>query len=103
MNADLINGIFESVGAILCLFNVKQIYKDKKVAGVMIGPTLFFASWGIWNLFFYPAVNCWFSFVGGVFLCIFNWWWVVLAFYYTWKNETNVETDDYPNSSCDME
>lgn len=42
----------------------------------------FFWSWGIWNLFFYPSLGQWYSFVGGIALVAGNTVWVALALRY---------------------
>jgi len=55
MNIDIINGSFELFGGILYLLNIKALYISKKVEGISLLPTVFFTSWGLWNLFYYPA------------------------------------------------
>lgn len=80
---DLINGSFESGGAVLCAFNVLRIMRDKKVRGVSVAVSGFFALWGAWNLVYYPGLGQWLSFFGGLGLVLFNTIWVVLAVQYT--------------------
>lgn len=82
MNVDIINGLFEGIGSILCWVNTITLYKSKKVSGVYWPTTLFFSLWGIWNLVYYPSLNQTWSFYGGVFLVSGNISWVVLAIYY---------------------
>lgn len=84
---DIVNGSFEIFGGFLLWYNVKTILRDKKVAGVSWIPTAFFASWGLWNLYFYPSVNCWWSFVGGLNVVSANIVWVILMIYYTSKQK----------------
>lgn len=84
--ADLINGLYEAGGGAMNWLNVAALRKDKKVSGVRILPTFFFTSWGVWNLYYYPHLNQWFSFVGGLAICGANAVWVGLAFYYKRKN-----------------
>lgn len=79
---DLINGLFELFGAILIAINVRQILKDKEIKGVHWIPTGFFSLWGFWNLFYYPHLDQWLSFVAGVLLFITNTTWVSLMIYY---------------------
>ncbi len=69
---DLINGTFEIGGAFVNLINIRQIFKDKEVKGVHWAPFVFFTTWGIWNLLYYPSLAQWFSFFGGVILVIVN-------------------------------
>jgi len=82
MTPDLINALFEFVGAGLVLMNVRQLFIDKRLCGVHWYPTAFFSAWGFWNLYYYPALDQWLSFAGGVALVLANTAWVVLALYY---------------------
>lgn len=84
---DLINGAFESVGAIMCWANTFKLYKDKQVKGVLIGVQVFFSLWGLWNLYYYPSLNQWASFTGGAMLVLGNAAWCVLAYYYMRRNK----------------
>ncbi len=83
MRPDIINGCFELLGGILNFINVYRVYKDKKLSGVSLIPTLFFTLWGFWNLYYYPHLNQWWSFFGGLIIVIANLAWVALAIYYT--------------------
>ena len=82
---DTINGTFELIAGILLWINVIQLHKDKKISGVNIIPTAFFALWGYWNLYFYREVNCWHSWIGGIFVVIANTIWVCQMIYYAKK------------------
>ena len=86
MTPDLINGLFEVGGAILLLGNVRAISRDKEIKGVCWGPTVFFAVWGIWNLFYYPSLEQWFSFAGGLAIVAVNLVWVAQIAYYRMTN-----------------
>jgi hypothetical protein len=66
MTPDVLNGIFELVGSLFILLNVKRVLRDKRVLGFDWRVMLFFTSWGFWNLYYYPHLDQWFSFVGGV-------------------------------------
>lgn len=81
---DLVNGLFELFGGILLCLNIRRLYKDKKVTGVSWIPVAFFTSWGLWNLYFYPALNCWASFVGGIVVVTANAAWLGMAWWYCW-------------------
>ncbi|KKL45911.1 hypothetical protein LCGC14_2350840, partial [marine sediment metagenome] len=63
--ADFINGAFELLGAVAIFGHVRRVLKDKAVAGVSILSVCFFASWGLWNLYYYPSLGQWVSFWGG--------------------------------------
>lgn len=82
MIPDIINGSFEFLGAVMLTFSVMQLYKDKVVRGVRVFPTAFFTLWGLWNLFYYPHLNQWYSFAGGLAIVIVNAMWVAMAVHY---------------------
>ena len=69
---DLINGLFELFGGILMWKNVAQIRKHKAVRGVHWVPTAFWIAWGLWNLYFYPHLDQWMSFTGGLLIVVGN-------------------------------
>ena len=75
---DSINGLFEVIGGCLLWLSVLKLYRDKKVAGVHWLPFVFYASWGYWNLYYYPSLNQWLSFVGGIVVVTSNTAWVIL-------------------------
>jgi hypothetical protein len=79
---DLINGLFELLGGFALWDNVKRIRKDKQVRGVNWKVTLFFTAWGFWNLFYYPHLDQWLSFVGGLNIFTANFVWLVFAMRY---------------------
>lgn len=79
---DLINGTFEALGGITSWMNCWQLYKDKEVKGVVWQFTLFFFTWGVWNLYYYPHLGQWLSFIGGLVICSANLVWVGLAVFY---------------------
>ena len=85
MNIDLINGLFELIGGALNWINVKYLLRDKQVKGVAVFPCAFFSAWGLWNLYYYPALNQWMSFMGGLIIVSANGVWVGLAIYYKHK------------------
>lgn len=84
MNApDLINGIFESIGSLFILLSILKLHRDKLVKGVSWIHVGFFATWGYWNLYYYPHLEQWVSFWGGVGIVITNTIWSVQLVYYT--------------------
>lgn len=82
---DIINGTFEGAGAAFILNHCRVLWHDKRVAGVSIVSTIFFAAWGGWNLFYYPHLGQWASFAGGVAIACANCLWIGLMFYYRRK------------------
>lgn len=83
---DLINGGFEAAGGlVILLLNIRCTHRDKAVKGINPWATGFFASWGLWNLFFYPSLDQWWSFAGGAFLVAMNFIWFGQLVYYSRK------------------
>lgn len=87
MSPDIINGLFEFFGAVVIMLNVRALYRDKVVKGVHWGVTGFFAAWGLWNLFYYPSLDQWFSFAGGCAIVTVNLIWLGQVWYYktSWR------------------
>ena len=82
---DIINGLFEAVGGTMNWLNVVALYRDKEVKGVRILPQAIFFIWGVWNLYYYPHLNQWMSFTGGLVIVLANCVWVSLALFYARK------------------
>jgi hypothetical protein len=79
---DIFNGSFELLGAPFIFLSVIKLYKDKIVAGVSWLHAGFFATWGYWNLYYYPHLDQWASFAGGVLIVIINTIWLCQLIYY---------------------
>ena len=79
---DLINGLFESLGAVVLSGNVKAIRAHKMVRGVNWKVTLFFTAWGFWNIYYYPHLGQWLSFTGGLAIVAVNCAWLYYAIKY---------------------
>jgi hypothetical protein len=79
---DLFNGVYEGVGAVMLALNTRRLYVDKQVKGVSVVPLAFFGSWGLWNLYYYPALGQWLSFTGGAALVTVNLLNLALMMYY---------------------
>jgi hypothetical protein len=82
INPDIVNGAVESASAYFTWRNAYSLYKARELRGVYWPTTLFFTLWGLWNLYYYPALHQWCSFSGGVVLVTGNAIWVVLAILY---------------------
>ena len=87
INVDIINGLFELFGGCLLLLNILRLHKDKCIKGVSWTPVAFFTSWGFWNLYYYPSLEQWFSFFGGLFIVFINSIWLIQVFYYNKKKK----------------
>lgn len=79
---DAINGVYEFLGGFFILMHCIRLLRDKKVRGVSITATAFFTSWGIWNLYYYPYLGQWASFIGGCNIVCMNLLWIGLMLYY---------------------
>ncbi|MEE8386489.1 MAG: hypothetical protein V3S01_11290 [Dehalococcoidia bacterium] len=95
MTPDMVNGGFECIGAVMLGRNVWQLYKDKIVRGVHWWATAFFASWGYWNLFYYPHLDQWFSFTGGIAIVAINTVWLAQMLYYNRRERLGYEWKGY--------
>lgn len=80
--SDLINGLFEFSSACFQAINVYQLHKDKEVKGVSVIPAMYFLTWGLWNLYFYPANGLIYSFIGGIFIAVINITYIIQLFYF---------------------
>jgi hypothetical protein len=80
---DVVNGLFEMLSGFFLWNNVRILLKHKSVKGVSILTTSVFALWGYWNLFYYPHLNQWMSFFGGINVVLANTAWVILAIKYS--------------------
>jgi hypothetical protein len=79
---DIINGCFEAAGSISVFANVRRILKDKAVKGIDLKAATVFTSWSIWNLAYYPMLDQWLSFTGGLAIVAGNATWLALALKY---------------------
>lgn len=84
MLADIVNGLFESVGGLFIAMSCFRLHQDKKVRGISLWQVGFFTLWGYWNLYFYWQFP--FSWWGGIGVVVANTTWLAMAAYYT-RNE----------------
>lgn len=77
--ADLVNGLFEAIGGVMIWINVRTILRDRQVRGVTSFVTWFFTAWGFWNLYYYPHLAQWLSFLGGCIIVSGNFAWCICA------------------------
>ena len=79
---DLLNSCFELFGSAFILLSIVKVLKNKSSAGVNWAHPAFFNTWGFWNLFYYPHLEQWLSFIGGVGVVLANTTWVILLIKY---------------------
>lgn len=82
MSPDVLNAGFELVGAFFTWQNFKRIRRDKGYAGIYWPAVVFFTSWGLWNLFYYPHLGQWWSATAGLALFVCNCCWLGGMWYY---------------------
>lgn len=84
MTPDLLNATFEAVGAAFLLADCRALHRDKQLRGIFWPGRVFWASWGLWNVFYYPAIGQMLSFYAGLLVLATNTIWCALA----WKYRT---------------
>ncbi len=81
-NPDLINSLFEGLAGVMLWNNVRVLAKHKEIRGISVLTVILFSLWGYWNLFYYPHLDQWLSFVAGILVVTANSAWIVLALKY---------------------
>ena len=79
---DYINSLFEFGMAFVILLSVLKLREEKVVKGFHWANVAFPALWGIWNLFYYPSLDQWASFTGGVVIVTINIYYLSLIYKY---------------------
>lgn len=87
MSPDLVNGLFEFVGSCFTWMNVRAVCRAKGYAGYYLPGMVFFTSWGVWNLYYYPSLGQWWSFLGGACITLANLLWIAVMAYYGRKRD----------------
>lgn len=102
LTPDWINGAFEFCGAFFTWSNFVVYCRERELKGVYWPATAFFTVWGLWNLFYYPAIGQPVSFVGGIFLTGGSAAWLtyVLIDKAVARMDTSIDEWSSPNSSC---
>ena len=86
LSADMVNALFEVGGALFTLNHCRVLHIDKRVGGVSVISIIFFTLWGLWNIFWYPHLNQWWSFWGGLLILGSNLLWIAMLLYYRKRN-----------------
>lgn len=79
---DTVNGLYEFLGGVFVLMHCRQLYRDKLVKGVSLVAIVCFFTWGLWNLYYYPHLDQWASFWGGIAVCSANVVYIGMLVYY---------------------
>lgn len=83
MNPDITQACWELGSACFGLLNIRAILRARKIDGVHWAPTLFFAAWGVYNLWFYDALNLPAAWWAGMAITAVNSLWLGLVFYFS--------------------
>ncbi len=89
---DLINGSFETLSGFVLLLHCVKMHQEKKIRGVSVLACLYFMLWSYWNLYYYPHLNQWSSFVGGVWTGIVHTVWFSMILHYIKKEKHEKST-----------
>lgn len=74
---DIINATFELGGALVLCLNIRRLLVDHRLLrGVSWVPTLFFAAFGMWNIYFYRHIDQPVSWWAGVLVLVVNLVWL---------------------------
>src|ERR1035437_1362274 len=79
---DLINGVFEAGLSFFLFKGVLKLRVDKEVLGFYWPTVVWTTAWGLYNLYFYPHLDQWCSFTGGLFVVAVNLSWLAHVAYY---------------------
>jgi hypothetical protein len=74
---DLINALFELGGGLAIIPSIARAWRQGQVSGVHPLTPVFFWTWSLWNIFYYPALGQWMSFVCGTLCLISNSVWLM--------------------------
>ena len=86
---DSVNGMFEFLSGFFILLHCIKMFRDKKIRGVSFLAAVYFTAWSYWNLHYYPNLNQWWSFTGGVFTTIAHTIWFTMIVYYIRKERND--------------
>lgn len=84
---DGVNGLLERLGGVFILLHCYRLFRQKKVRGVSIIACIFFASWGVWNFYYYPFLNQWCSFIGSIGIVLGEVLYISMIIYYLLKEK----------------
>lgn len=82
IDKDAINGSFELLAGFFVLNHCRVLRKHKEVRGISMLSVGFFTLWGMWNPYYYSALQQPISFYGGLFVVAANALYLGMAAYY---------------------
>lgn len=95
MNIDIINSILIVVAGGFISVSVFKLYRDKVVRGVSPIHVGFFTLYGFWHIYFFSALDQWYSVMGGIVATSMNTLWFYMLIYYTIWPRGNVPRNPY--------
>lgn len=81
--------MFEFLGGLFITLSCIKLYRDKKVRGVSFVHVAYFTAWGYWNIHYYPHLEQWVSFAGGLGVVLTNTVWLVMLIWYIRKERND--------------
>lgn len=97
---DQINGTFELCGAFFTWSNFAAYCKARELKGVYWPATAFFTLWGLWNLYYYPAIGQPLSFLGGIALTGGSAAWLTYVLVDKAVARLDRSIDEWPGDAC---
>jgi hypothetical protein len=88
MTPDQINALLIFIGSLMVFKSCYIVYRDKVVRGVSLLANLYFTSWGMWNIYYFPHLHQFWSFSAEMCICTANILWLFLMLYYKQKEKT---------------
>ena len=85
LSSDQINACLELAGAIFLVPTLIEAYNKKRIVGVHYITPIFFSLWGLWNIFYYPSLNQYWSASAACIMLSVNIIWLVMVFRYKEK------------------
>ena len=86
---DFLNGSFELAAGLFMTISIIKLHREKKVRGVSCIHVGYFTLWGYWNIYYYPYLDQWMSFFGGLSVVLINTVWLGQMIYYTIMEKRN--------------
>jgi hypothetical protein len=83
LTPDHTQATWEIGAALFGLLNIRAIRKSRSVTGVHWLPTAYFSAWGVYNLWFYAALDLPMSWWAGIGMCAVNLTWLCHLCYYS--------------------
>ncbi len=92
--SDITMGLIQVISAGFLSKSVWMLYQAKIVRGVSAVTVAFWVAWGLWDLYYFPSLNQWWAFSGGVIVTLMNALYVGLIVRYNYRERSgNVDLE----------